>query len=199
MQLIRRGLLALVVLSFAVAPVFAVSLSTSTAPAVRAPHSAASPLTNLAATLAAAGAVAGVIRIKDTASIAKKFVNRASGAAADYTDGVRAAGSDWETNTKASEDNYKLGVTQAANDGRFGRGVAAAGAAKYVDRASTLGSQRYPTGIAAAEGAYSRNVQPFLDTMKSLDLPARRPKGDPANVNRVAIVNAALRKLRLGK
>ena len=60
------------------------------------------------------------IRIKDTGSLAKKFVQRASAAAGDYKDGVQAAGSDWEANTKAAEDNYKLGVTQASASEHLG-------------------------------------------------------------------------------
>jgi len=139
------------------------------------------------------------IRIKDTGSIAKKFVARASVAGPDYTQGVQAAGGDWESNTKASEDNYKAGVTAAASEGRFGRGVAAAGATKYVERASKLGAQRYPQGVAASEGDYAKGVQPHLDMMKSLDLPPRGPKGDPRNQQRAAVVAAANRKLKIGK
>ncbi len=153
----------------------------------------------LGALLATLAAVGMAIRIKDTGSIAKKFVSRAGQASGEYSDGVKSAGGDWETNTKNSEENYKIGVTQAANDGRFGRGVSAAGGAKYVEKASTLGAQRYPTGVAASEGAYARGVQPHLDMMKSLDLPPRRPKGDPGNQQRAAVVAAANRKLKLGK
>src|SRR4051812_32813164 len=111
------------------------------------------------------------IRIKDTGAIAKKFVARASVAGPDYAAGVAASGGDWEANTKAAEDNYKTGVQQAAADGRFGRGVAAAGAAKFVDKATKLGAARYPQGVAASESDYARGVQPHLDMMKSLDLP----------------------------
>jgi hypothetical protein len=197
MRLIRNGFLLLVVIGFAVAPMAELSAASLGAPRVSAPRSGASPLVQFALTVAAAGAIGGVIRIKDTASIAKKFVSRAGVAGADYTDGVRSAGADWETNAKNSEDNYKASVTQAANEGRFGRGIAAAGAAKYVDKASTLGAQRYPTGVAASEGAYARGVQPHLDMMKSLDLPPRRPKGQ--NAQRAQIVADANRKLKVGK
>jgi hypothetical protein len=137
------------------------------------------------------------IRIKSTQDIAKKFVGRAGVAGGDYADGVKAAGGDWETNTKAAEDNYKQSVTQAANEGRFGKGVAAAGAAKYVDKASTLGTQRYPTGVAASEGAYARGVGPHLDMMRALELPPRRPKGQ--NAARADAVAQANRKLKLGR
>jgi len=197
MRLIRHVLFVLVLGAFALGPVAALSASAVTAPAVSAPHSTGSPLGQALFYLAGAGALAGTIRIKDTGSIAKKFVQRAGVAGGDYSDGVRQAGGDWEANTKASEDNYKQSVTQAANEGRFGKGVAAAGAAKYVDRASGLGAQRYPTGVAASEGAYAKGVGPHLDMMKSLDLPPRRPKGQ--NAERANIVAQANRKLKLGK
>lgn len=163
-------------------------------PASHAPSSSGPGLELLGPVSVAAG-----IRIKDTGSLAKKFVQRAGAAGADYKDGVLAAGSDWESNTKASEENYKIGVTQAANDGRFGRGVSAAGAGKYMNKASTLGAQRFPSGVAAAEGDWAKGVQPSLDALKSLDLPPRRPKGDPANQQRAAVVAQRLRAIKLGK
>lgn len=139
------------------------------------------------------------IRIKDTGTLAKKFVRNASGAAGDYKTGVEQSGQDWESKTREGEENYKLGVVQAANDGRFGKGVAAAGAAKFVARASTLGAQRYPTGVAAAEGDWARGAQPSLDLLKSLTLPPRRPKGDPGNQARAQMVAQQLRALKVGK
>jgi hypothetical protein len=42
-------------------------------------------------------------------------------------------------------------------------------------------------------------VQPHLDAMKSLDLPPRRPKGDPANMQRANIVAQKNRAIKLGK
>lgn len=140
-----------------------------------------------------------MIRIKDTASIAKKFVTRAAGAGGDYTAGVQAAGQDWESATKASADNYKAGVSAAAADGRFERGVAEAGAAKWLQKATTLGAQRYPSGVAASESDYAKGVQPHLDAMKSLDLPPRRPTGDPANMQRANVVATKNRAIKLGK
>lgn len=139
------------------------------------------------------------IRVKDTAAIARKFVTRAAGAAGDYTEGVRAAGQDWAQNAAASAENFALGVQQAIADNRFRRGVEQAGPQKYVERASTLGAQRYPTGVQAAEGAFAREAAPFLDTIRNLSLPPRRPKGDPANMQRAAAVAEALRKAKVGR
>lgn len=137
--------------------------------------------------------------IKDTGALAKKFTARAQAAAPDYKTGVEQSGQNWESNTKASEDNYKAGVTQAAADGRFGKGVAKAGAAKFVSRASTLGAQRYPTGIAAAEGAWATGSQPYLDALKNMTLPPRAPKGDPRNQARANAVATQLRAMRVAK
>lgn len=140
----------------------------------------------------------GAIRVKDTASLAKKFVSRAGAAGNDYTEGVKNAGADWEANTRASGDNWAAGVQQAIGDKRFDKGVAEAGSAKYVARASTLGAQRFPTGVAAAEQDWNKGTQPYLDVIRGLNLPARRPKGDPANMQRANAVAAALRAKKIG-
>lgn len=139
------------------------------------------------------------IRIKDTGSLAKKFVQRASAAAGDYKDGVAQAAGDWEANTRAAEENYRNGVTQAAADGRFGRGVAAAGGAKYQQRATTLGAQRYPTGVGASEGDWAKGAAPYLDALKGMQLSPRRPKGDPGNMARANEVAQRLRSMRVAK
>jgi hypothetical protein len=139
------------------------------------------------------------IRIKDVGSLAKKFVMRAGAAAADYKSGVEAAGQDWQTRTAASGDNYAAGVTAAIGDKRFEKGVTEAGAGKYTTRAGTLGAQRFPTGVAAAEGDWSKGAAPYLDELRNMDLPPRRPKGDPGNQARANAVATRLRAKKLGK
>jgi hypothetical protein len=139
------------------------------------------------------------MRIRDTASIAKKFVARASAATNDYKTGVEAAGQDWQANTERSGDNYAAGVQQAIGDKRFERGVQAAGAAKFVTRASTLGAQRFPTGVGAAEADFAKGAAPYLDALKSMELPPRRPKGDPGNQARAQAVAMRLRAIKVGR
>jgi hypothetical protein len=197
MRLIRNVLFTCLVMAFAVAPIAELSAASVAGPRLSAPGSTHSPAGSMLSFAAGALALGMAIRIKSTQDIAKKFVSRAGVAGNDYADGVRAAGGDWEANAKAAEDNYKQSVTQAANEGRFGKGIANAGAAKYTEKASTLGAQRYPTGVAASEGAYSRGVGPHLDMMRSLELPARRPKGQ--NSARADAVAQANRKLKLGR
>lgn len=194
-----RFIVVVAALILATAPLFAAPLSSvHTAHFETSSNQTASPFAPLARLLWLLPAI-GAIRIKDTGSLAKKFVQRASAAAGDYKDGVTAAGGDWETNTKASEDNYSAGVQAAIGDKRFGKGVAAAGAGKYVARASTLGAQRYPSGVGAAEGDWSKGAAPYLDALKGMDLPPRRPKGDPGNQARANAVAAKLRSMKVGK
>jgi hypothetical protein len=139
------------------------------------------------------------IRIKDNASIAQKFVQRAQGAGKDYSDGVAAAGADWQSNALAGETNFEQGVTAAIADKRYGKGINAAGSQKYVKNATTLGPQRFQQGVANAQDAYARGVQPHLEAMRSLDLPPRGPKGSPQNQQRAQVVAARNRAIKLGK
>jgi hypothetical protein len=199
MRTMSRLIVTLCIVFLAVGPLLAAPVYRPGGPTIGAPAAAHSLPAQVIAWLGGGLAAIGAIRVKDTGALAKKFVRNASGASGDYTDGVKAAGGDWETNTKASEDNYKLGVTQAANDGRFGRGVAKAGAGKYTQRASTLGAQRYPTGVAAAEGDWAQGAQPYLQAIANMTLPPRRPKGDPGNQARANAVAAALRAMKVGK
>jgi hypothetical protein len=137
------------------------------------------------------------INIKPLSTIVAKYVARASSAGAAYTDGVNNPRQDYAASTVASAPSWAAGVQLAITDGRFVKGVQTKGAAKWQTRSNTVGAQRYPGGINAGQGAYSAGIQPFLQALSSLNLPPRAPKGDPANLQRVAVVAQALRSLSL--
>jgi hypothetical protein len=199
MRAIARVTLVLLLLALASGPLAAAPLYAGGQAASSSPASSGG---GLAARLLALGGsliVFGAIRIKDTNTLAKKFVQRASAAGADYKDGVLAAGGDWEQNTKAAEDSYAQGVTAAIGDKRFGKGVSAAGAGKYTQRASSLGAARYPQGVQASEGAWSQGVQPYIQALAGMTLPMRKAKGDPNNLQRSQVVANTLRAIRTGK
>jgi len=193
-----RVSLLLLVVSMAAGPVMAATVTVHGGPTISAPASHDAPSRSPLALVGYALAALGMARIKDAGSLAKKFSQRAAAAAGDYAAGVAAAGGDWEANAAAGEDNYKIAVTDAAAKGRFGKGVRAAGAAKYVDRAKTLGAQRFPSGVQAAEGSWAQATQPYLQTLGSINLPPRRPKGDPGNMARVQVIADTLRKQKAG-
>ena len=138
------------------------------------------------------------MKVKDAAVSAAKFKTRAMAAGADYAAGVKAAGQDWQTNTGAAGENYATGVQAAIGRNAFTKGVQAAGSEKYVRNASGVGAQRYPQGVGNAEGDWARGTQPYLETLRNLTPPPRRPKGDPGNYARVQAVGEALRARKLG-
>jgi hypothetical protein len=198
-SLIRQGFLAVALLALSVGPTFAAPALSLGPRALGAPVAPHQPPGMPSLDLFGVPAVAMAIKVKDTGMIAKKYVTRASGAGADYTTGVQNAGGDWEAATKASELNYEAGVQASIGRKAFGKGVAKAGQAKYVGNAVKLGAGRYPQGVQNAEGAYTAGVQPYLDRIKSLDLPPRGPRRSPQNQARANAVAVALGALKEGK
>jgi hypothetical protein len=138
------------------------------------------------------------IEVKDPATAAHKFTTRGAAAAGDYAAGVRGAGQKWQQAAAAAEENYEAAVQDAITRRAFSRGVQAAGGAKYEQRATTTGARRFPEGIREAGPSYQEAVAPYFQTIASLTLPPRRPKGDPANYARVQAIGEALRRRKLG-
>lgn len=138
------------------------------------------------------------ITVKDTATVAAKFATRAQAAAPDYGKGVQGAGQKWLDASSRAEPNYVAGVQAAAAAGRYGKGLQKHGSTKYQTNATNLGTQRYGPGVANAQNSYASGVDPYLNVIKGLDLPARGPKGSAQNYQRSQAVAVALRKAKVG-
>ena len=136
------------------------------------------------------------MQIKSVDVIAKKYASRAGAASADYATGVQSPRTDWAQATTAAATTYAAGVQQAVSSGAFAKGVNKAGTGKWQAKASTLGAQRYSSGVSAASPAYASGVSPYLQALTNLNLPPRGPKGDPGNINRVAAVATAMRQVK---
>ena len=138
-------------------------------------------------------------RIKSIADISDKWNRVTPTRSMDYKDGVQNPKKDWAEETIAAEDTYKRGVIEAANQGRFGKGVANAGTKKWKDKALSLGPSRFAEGVAVAKKDYEAGFAPYRDVIESTELPPRGPKGDPTNLQRVAVIATALHGAKLGK
>lgn len=138
------------------------------------------------------------ITVKDVAAAAQKFVQRATAAGGDYKAGVANAGGKWAANTKASVDSWGQGVQQAIADNRFTNAINTSSTTKYQDRASNVGAQRYPQGVAGAQQSWANNTKPYLDLIAGITLPPRSPKGSPNNYARVQAIGDALRRKKIG-
>jgi len=166
---------------------------------VQAPTHASSPVSTPLAWLGGALAIGMAIKVKDAATVAAKYKTRASAAAPDYKAGVQSAGADWEAGARAGEGNYEQGVQEAIGKKRYGRGIAAAGASKYVNNSVNLGASRYPSGIANAEAAYTQGIQPVLQRIAGLNLPPKGPRRSPQNQARANMVALELGKMKDGQ
>jgi hypothetical protein len=140
-----------------------------------------------------------LVKTKSLEATLEKWQRRVGQAGPDYTAGVNDPKADWATETKAAEPRYKEGVIRAANEGRFGKGVSAAGTEKWKRGATTKGVERWPTGVAAAGPEYSNGMGKVLSAIGSASLPPRYPAGDERNLQRVAAMNKAVHNATKGK
>ena len=136
--------------------------------------------------------------VKSSSAVAAKWARVTPQRTQDYTDGVQNPRTPWAAATKAAEERYKSGVMEAANRGAFGKGVTAAGDARYMQKTMAKGPGRFAEGVAISGPDYEAAVKPYLDVIASTALPPRYPKGDPRNLERTKVISVALRKRKTG-
>lgn len=137
--------------------------------------------------------------IKSSANIAEKWARVTPQRTEDYKQGVENPRTDWAKATQGAAAAQAAGVQAAIQEKRFEKGVAKAGTSKWQKNASEKGTQRWGSGVQAAGEDYSTGFQPYAETIKSTTLPARYPKGDPRNLERVKVMAQALHAKKVGK
>lgn len=138
------------------------------------------------------------IHTKDLAMVSAKWSQRASGAGADYTNGVKATTKDWAALTSGAEQSWKDGVSQAAAAGRFGKHVIAAGTSKWQSQTLLKGPTRYTDGVTKSKPQFEHGFGPFLAAIQAGTLPPRGAKGNPSNYQRVSYIGDLLHKAKIG-
>ncbi len=139
-----------------------------------------------------------MVAIRSVEKISTKYVDRASTAGPQYEAGVRDPLKDWAAETGASEPSYNKGVQDGIGRKAFSKGVKETGTGEWQDKAIKKGVGRFPEGVRVAGPDYTEGFTKAHDTIAALTLPERRPKGDPANIQRVAVITSALRKSKTG-
>lgn len=134
-----------------------------------------------------------------TGTVAAKWARRAASAAGEYEEGIKMTPKSWAAAAKGAERNYVQGVTQAANAGRFGKGVDRVGDQKWKKNAAEKGPARFSQGVGVAQPDYANGVGPYLEAIGRVDLPPRGPAGSEGNYNRVSAIGKALRQLKAGR
>ena len=130
--------------------------------------------------------------VKSMSRISDKWKRVASGASAEYEEGVRNPRADWATETKKAEATYEEGIRASIGRKSFGKGVSKAGTDKWQSNALAKGPGRFSQGVALAQDAYEEGFSPYREVISRTPLPPRGPKGDPKNLARVAVIAKAL-------
>lgn len=136
--------------------------------------------------------------IRSMSSIREKWTRVTPGRQEDYKLGVQNARRDWATETANAKDNWQQGVTKAASQGLFEKGVEEAGTSKWKDNALTKGPGRFAEGVYAAGSDYEKGFRPYHDAIASVDLGPRYPRRDPRNLERVKKVVDAMIAVKTG-
>lgn len=130
--------------------------------------------------------------IKDVGRIANKWARVAPQRTQDYQEGISAPRRDWAQTAAAAQDTHTAAMQRAGTQKSYSRGVRAAGSQKWQARALAKGPGRFAEGVAISEGDYRSGFSPYAETIGRTTLPPRFPKGDPRNLQRVAVIATAL-------
>lgn len=136
-------------------------------------------------------------KIRSMGKIAEKYGRVTPGKAPELEAGLRDPKKIWKDETLAANDAYKAGVSDALARDAFAKGVAATTQADYLDPALKLGVKRYRDGVTAGVPKYNKKFAPFRDVIEATTLPPAGAKGDPANIERVRLIAAALHDAKI--
>jgi len=129
--------------------------------------------------------------------IKRKYVSATQASLAEYEAGVQNPKKDWADETKKAEKNYEAGVQAAIQRKSFSKGVEASGTANWKAKTLAKGPGRWAQGVALSEDDYAKGFAKYHTIIANLTLPPRGPKGDPKNIQRVAVIADALHKAKI--
>ena len=137
------------------------------------------------------------MKVKSLAEIAQKWATVTPARSGDYEKGVKDTSVDWAGPTAAAASSYADGVSQAVADGRFAKGVSAAGTSKWRSKTTTAGVARWGAGVRDAQADYQKGYATSQAVLAGLTLPPRYRRGDPRNIDRVSSIATALHEAKV--
>jgi hypothetical protein len=136
-------------------------------------------------------------KVPDLSRVAAKWQQNAGAASPAYAEGVQNPKNDWQRRTLAAADNYKVATQKAISEGRFAKGVQKVSSDDQIQASVQKGTARYGQGIALAGPDFAAGIEPVLQVIAATQLPPKKPKGDPSNIQRVAALAAAQHQAKL--
>jgi hypothetical protein len=137
--------------------------------------------------------------VKSLDRISRIWASRVAAAGKEYEAGIDSPRRSWAEATKEATENYHSAIQQAISEGRFAKGVTKAGDERWRARAKSVGPRRWQEGVNGSLGRYEDGFAPYRKVIEDTVLPPRYPKGDPRNIDRVAIIADNLHKAKLQK
>ena len=137
------------------------------------------------------------IETKSITEAQANFTNVTPGRADIYARNAVARVGKWSANTIGGIPNFQAAVTGAGVAGRIRANVSGRGSQRYPAKIMAVGQARFSQGVAAAGNDYSTGFQPYLSVIQGITLPAKGPRGDPRNYQRVNAVGDALHAARV--
>lgn len=140
------------------------------------------------------------LQIPDSATLGAKYVKRASAASPEYKAGVANPRRPQAASAIAAKATWAAATQAAIDRDGFAKGLQKSGEAKWQNNSATLGGTRYGPGVTNAQGEWQAGVDPYLATLRSIDIGPKGLKGSPENYQRSQKVGDALhaQKLRQG-
>jgi len=129
--------------------------------------------------------------------VAKKWAEETPRRSTYYEHNTPPAADRWEAESTAAADTYKSAVQAADIGKRFKGGIKRVGAAKFKRKVEAVGVGRFGPGVSAAQEDMKTGVDPYLAVIAATEIGVRKPRGDPANYDRVEKIGNALHAKRL--
>lgn len=136
--------------------------------------------------------------MKTAQESAKKFVERASAASADYKEGALNTSKDQAQAAINAKANYQAGLTASFTRGSYEKGLAASGKSGWLKGVTEKGAERFAGGVASGADKYAQNSAKYDSARNSASSLPRGPKGSEANFLRSKTVGQNLRKVKTG-
>ncbi|MBZ5569453.1 MAG: hypothetical protein LAN64_16595 [Acidobacteriia bacterium] len=139
------------------------------------------------------------MKVKDLGTAAKKFSTNASAGSTNYATGVQNNQS-WAQNTEAAAPTWAQGVSSAASNGRFAKGVAKAGQSKWQTNSVQKGQSRFQSAVStpAAQQNWQTGFSPYASIIAGITKPPKGVRGSPGNYAIVQTIGDALHKAKVG-
>lgn len=137
-----------------------------------------------------------MVAIKPIGDSSTKWSDRSSNAVMDLIKGVKNPRKSWSASAKSAEENYKISVKQAADQGRYGKGIDRSSDEAWASMTEAKAQDRYPQGVKLGEGAWQEGFQPYQEVISRTNIPKRTTRGSQQNFQRSAVIGQALNQAR---